>query len=308
MALKTLPSLFTLFTFLCLICNWRRSEGNDDPVFLAWKCDYLKGNYTENSTYHINLLNVFSNLTSLSISQKFGNLSRSTEEHDNTNKVYALYDCRRDLTLTTCHHCVVDATNNVLHRCPSLEAIVMYEECILRYANRPIVSIMEQIPYFFDCQITIPDGGELSRIIKPIFTNLIDEAVSNNSTTSKYFAAKKEDYLKYQKVSCLLQCTPDITQQECKDCLTEALNATLECGSSSGMVSYYIVPSCRMRYDVIRHLFNVSSSLPPMAMSSPPHLSPLSNAALHLRLFFSFKLIKTFLFLFFCFFFNIILI
>ena len=116
-----------MFTLLCLICNWKSSDGNDDSVFLAWKCNDSKGNYTENSPYHINLLNAFSNLTSLSISQTFANLSTSTDENDNTNKVYALYDCRKDLTLTTCHHCVVDATDNILHRCPSLEAIVMYE-------------------------------------------------------------------------------------------------------------------------------------------------------------------------------------
>ena len=167
---------------------------------------------------------------------------------------------------------------------------------MVRYANRPIVSIMEQIPYFSDCKFSIPDGGELSRIIKPIFTNLIDEAISNNSRL-KYSAAKNEDYFEYQKVYCLLQCTPDITQQECKDCLTEAMNKTIDCANSSGMISYYIVPSCRMRYDVIRHFFNVSSSLPPMAMSSPPPFSPISNAAVQLRLFFSFKLIKTFPFL-----------
>ncbi|CAO2818027.1 unnamed protein product [Amaranthus hypochondriacus] len=297
MAFQKITPIFilTFFTFLCFI-RYTTSEGNNEPVFLGWKCDYSNGNYTKNSPYHINLLNAFSNLTSYSSSNTFADYVASTDEDDNTNKVYALYDCRKDLTLRTCHDCVADATIKLLQRCPSLEAIATYEECMLRYANHPILSMLEQTPHYTDCEISIPDEGELSRIIKPIFKNLIDEAISNNSTSSKYFAAKKEDYFEYQKVYCLVQCTPDITQQECEDCLTEAMNATLECASGSRMISYYSVPSCQIRYDVVRHFFNVSSNDTLSPMASPPSLSSISainNAyqLLSFDLFLSFKII-----------------
>lgn len=118
----------TFFTFLCFI-RYTTSEGNNEPVFLGWKCDYSNGNYTKNSPYHINLLNAFSNLTSYSSSNTFADYVASTDEDDNTNKVYALYDCRKDLTLRTCHDCVADATIKLLQRCPSLEAIATYEVC-----------------------------------------------------------------------------------------------------------------------------------------------------------------------------------
>ncbi|KMT17969.1 hypothetical protein BVRB_2g033150 [Beta vulgaris subsp. vulgaris] len=242
----------------------------ESPIFLGWKCD-PKANYTENSPYHSNLLKAFSNLTSLSSFNTFSTFTAGSDD-EATNKVYALYDCRNDLPLRICHDCVEDAAKNLVQLCSSKEAKVTYEECLLRYANRPIFAKMELEPYYRECQISIPDGGELNRTIEPIFRGLIDQATSKNS--SRYFAMEQMSYFEYQKVDCLVQCTPDISREECKECLMDALNYTLECANSSLMLSYHLAPSCQMRYDVLQRFVNISSSPIPSSMASPPTLSP----------------------------------
>lgn len=144
---------------------------------------------------------------------------------------------------------------------------------MLRYANRQIFAEVELKPFYNDCEISIPDGGELNRIVETTIKGLIDEATSENS--SGYFATREKTYFEYQKVYSLVQCTPDLSKEQCKECLVDALNHTLDCANASLMISYHHVPSCQMRYDVVRHFFNLSTSTVSVSpMASPPISSP----------------------------------
>ncbi|XP_021738827.1 cysteine-rich receptor-like protein kinase 25 [Chenopodium quinoa] len=258
--------LFTSLSFISFITATH-------PELIGLECDYSKGNnYIENSSYHLNLLSAFSNLTYFSSFNTFSNLTAGSDE-DATNKVYALYDCRLDLTLQTCQDCIEDATKFLLKMCPLKESMAVYGECMLRYANRPIFAMMELRPSFIECVISTPDGGELNRTVEPIFTRLIDEVTSRNS--AQYFAVGEGSYFEYQKVYCLVQCTPDISRVQCKECLMNALNYTLQCAnSSSGLGSYHNGPSCQTRYGVFPFFDLSSSSRHPVQPTASPPISP----------------------------------
>ncbi|XP_021713474.1 cysteine-rich receptor-like protein kinase 26 [Chenopodium quinoa] len=220
MAWKIIFILLLLFSITLTLI--RPTTAKVNPLFLSSTCDYSKGNYTKNSPYYSNLLHTFANLSSLSAFNTFSNFTSGSGE-DATNKIYALYDCRLDLTLQTCQDCVKDAGIELLQSCPSKEAIAIYAECMLRYANRPIVAMMELTPPQIICGVgvTMADEGVLNRTIKPIFKGLIEEATSENS--SRYFATGEGSYFEYQKVYCLVQCTPDISRDQCKMCLIKCL-------------------------------------------------------------------------------------
>ncbi|XP_056690854.1 cysteine-rich receptor-like protein kinase 25 [Spinacia oleracea] len=147
----------------------------------------------------------------------------------------------------------------------------MFEECIFRYANRPIFSLMELEPSHTDCGISLlDDGGEMNRMVEPIFKRLIKEATSKNS--SLYFAVGEGTYFKYQRLYCLVQCTPDISREQCRECLMEGYIYIIDCSDFSLLAGIYSGPNCHMRYNVTP-FYNVSSSLPPM--TSPgllPHI------------------------------------
>ncbi|XP_021735013.1 cysteine-rich receptor-like protein kinase 25 [Chenopodium quinoa] len=277
MAWKIICSLHLLFYTSLSLISLTTSQNN--ATFLGWKCIDSNGigNYTKNSLFHSNLLNALSNLTSLSSSNIFSNYSEGVRE-DAANEVFALYDCRNDLPLRTCHDCVEEATKNLLEICTSKEAIAHYEQCMLRYANRPIYNIMELKPQLYFCEISIPDGGELNRTVEPILKGLIDQATMENS--SRYFGLGDESYFEYQRVYSMVQCTPDISREQCKECLMNSLNYTLQCSNGSMMSSYHGVPSCFMRYDFVS-FYNISSPspspVPLMAINQSTHSRTTSN-------------------------------
>ncbi|XP_021713477.1 cysteine-rich receptor-like protein kinase 25 [Chenopodium quinoa] len=268
MAWQIISSLHLFFYTSLSLISLTTSQNN--PIFLGWKCEDSNGNYTKNSLFHSNLLNAFSNLTSLSSSNIFSNYSGGIRE-DAANEVFALYDCRNDLPLRTCHDCVEEAAKNLLEICTSKEAITYYEQCMLRYANRPIYNIMELKPQLYFCEISIPDGGELNRTVEPILKGLIDEATMENS--SRYFGLGDESYFEYQRVYSMVQCTPDISREQCKECLMNSLNYNpSNVQNDSMMSSYHGVP--KLLYEIrFSYLFyNISSPspspVPPMATMS----------------------------------------
>ena len=105
-----------------------------------WESDVTKGNFPKNSSYSLNLETALSNLSTVSYSHIFSNITVGT---DDDNKVYALYECRKDVTLQRCHGCVEDATLNAVDLC---YASVHPKECIVIYeVNIHIVIIFFNI-------------------------------------------------------------------------------------------------------------------------------------------------------------------
>uniref|UniRef100_A0A803NAK3 Gnk2-homologous domain-containing protein n=1 Tax=Chenopodium quinoa TaxID=63459 RepID=A0A803NAK3_CHEQI len=195
-------------------------------------CDDTMGTYTSNSTFSSNLKLAFSNLTTLSSSRIFSNVTIGSDEAD---KVYALYDCRNDISLDKCHRCIEDAIESILDLCNAQpkEAIVMYEECMLRYANRMIFSTMELTPNYTNCDMVYYTNRNIKEAVKSTLESLVDEA-TKESKSSSYFASKPMIRIVDRYFYFLVQCTPDLSRVQCKECLTNALNFTVEsCASDN---------------------------------------------------------------------------
>ncbi|XP_016723439.2 cysteine-rich receptor-like protein kinase 10 [Gossypium hirsutum] len=61
--------------------------------------------------------------------------------------VYGLFHCRGDLSTSDCQACVTFATTDISQRCPNqTTAVAWYDECLLRYSNRNIFSVVEDRP------------------------------------------------------------------------------------------------------------------------------------------------------------------
>ena len=72
----------------------------------------------------------------------------------------------------------------------------------------------------------------------------------------------------FQTLNALVQCTPDLCQQDCNDCLTGAFGDIPSCcdGKQGGRV---VRPSCNFQYEVYRFYDPVAPPPPP-----PPSLLP----------------------------------
>ncbi|GAB4830997.1 hypothetical protein Ancab_005008, partial [Ancistrocladus abbreviatus] len=133
-----------LIAFISLLSKHASAE----PTFVhAWCVDNV-GNYTQNSSFQKNLDLVIADLTYQSSHSAFYNSTVG----QGLNQAYGLYYCRGDLGFVGWQQCVQTTSTSILEKCPvEKEAIIWYEECTFRYANRSIFSIEEVYPWSWEC-------------------------------------------------------------------------------------------------------------------------------------------------------------
>ncbi|KAI9124167.1 hypothetical protein K1719_005467 [Acacia pycnantha] len=188
--------------------------------------------------------------------------------------VYGLFMCRGDVNLTTCHQCVVNATQRLPSECPvSKEAIVWYDECLLRYSNRSFFSTVATRP-----RVALLNTGNVSnpasfmRILYDTMNKTADEAAKPAVWKKKYANATTETLSSFQTMYCRVQCTPDLSPSDCRRCLSGAIGDLNWCcvGKIGGRVLY---PSCYVRYE----LYPFYSSEDP-APPTTPAIVPLAGS------------------------------
>jgi hypothetical protein len=100
--------------------------------------------------------------------------------------------------------------------------------------------------------------------------SLKSEAVAGGSL--RKFAAGNATAPNFQTLYALVQCTPDLSELECNNCLAGAFQGILNCcdGKQGGRV---ISPSCSMRFEVEQFYNLIAAASPPSSPVAPP-LSP----------------------------------
>ncbi|XP_008234245.1 PREDICTED: cysteine-rich receptor-like protein kinase 10 [Prunus mume] len=231
-------------------------------------CYNDKGNYTTNSTYKTNLNTLLSSLSSPSNNGNgygFYNLSYG----ENPDQVYAIGLCRGDVTVDFCRGCLSNATQQITQGCPNQkEAFGVIEQCTLRYSNRSIYGAMETFPplMWYNAQNVPSDVDGFSQELNTLLEDLRGQAAGNGSL--RKFAVGTATFPNFQNVYGLAQCTPDLTEQVCSDCLGSSLADIPKIfeGKQGALISK---PSCNVRYEV-----NTTTIRPlpssPSPLSSPP--------------------------------------
>jgi hypothetical protein len=209
-----------------------------------------KTTFMPNTTYQYNLNSLLSSLSSNAMTQS-GFYNTSTGKKPGSS-VYGLFLCRGDLTTHACQDCVVTATKVIVDQyyCPiEKEAVIWYDECMLRYSNRSIFSVMEDQPrkYFWSVIDIAVAPDHFLHLAETTLNDLVHLAV--NSSGAKKFATKEAKFTEYQTLYSLVQCTPDLSSFHCNKCLGEAITNLPMCcnGKQGGRVLY---PSCNIRYEI----------------------------------------------------------
>ncbi|KAM3702591.1 hypothetical protein ACB098_04G036100 [Castanea mollissima] len=223
-----------------------------------------KGNYTSNSAYNTNLNQVLSSLSSnTEIDYRFYKFSYGKSP----DKVYSLGLCRGDTKPDICRSCLNKATKLLPQRCPNQkEAIGCYDDCMLRYSFRNIYGIMEASPFFYtwDNYTVSANVDQFNLDLRTLLDSQRVQAAAGGSL--RKFAAGKAAAPNNQTPYSLVQCTPDLSDQDCRDCLFGAMGDIPNCcdGKQGGRV---IRPSCNLRFEVA--LFYDPSVSPPASNNTP---------------------------------------
>ncbi|KAK6932398.1 Gnk2-homologous domain [Dillenia turbinata] len=250
-------TLFLLFSLL----HWVAITISQPNDLLYSDCIGQYGNYTSNSIYKQNLDQALSTFTaSDSSGNGYGFFNVSVGE--NTEQVNAIALCRGDVQLASCRSCLNDSNYKLLQVCPNQkEAIGGYDNCMLRYSNRSILSKEETGPWFYVWSLhNISNVDEFNQQRDSLINNLKNQAASGDSLR-KYATGNAS--FDSQTIYGLVQCTPDLTERACNDCVETARNHFHNCceGRQGGRV---IFPSCNIRYE-----FGIDPFYSPDPYSSP---------------------------------------
>ncbi|CAL5408529.1 unnamed protein product [Camellia sinensis] len=226
-------------------------------------CDY-QFNYTNNSSVFQN--NLYHLLTNLSSQTPLTNFYNSTFGRDE-NTVYALSFCPAYIAAQNCQACVQDASHSITQHCPNQKkAIIYYVECVVRYANYSFFSKEEYAPGLY-CNSSIPfhNPDRLDQVLANTMDGLITKAAFGSSTTKTKFATGEAKITGSQQLYCFMQCTPDITENACRDCLVYALDR-LQYYTHGKEWGLNYRPNCQARYQLVAFYEVVPPpSLPPSA-------------------------------------------
>ncbi|KAI3879031.1 hypothetical protein MKX03_019388 [Papaver bracteatum] len=251
--------LFLLFNLLITIQHTTAQRSN-----IYHLCS--GANYTNGSTFQSNLNILFPSI----IQNRYYNATVG----QSPDTVYGSVQCRGDITLDVCQNCVDFAAQDVNNKCPnSKQAIIWYDECMLRYSNQDYFTIMEDTPLYSLLNMNNVSNPDQ---FKPILANLMNElakqAVSSFSTN---FATGDTNYTNFQRLYGLVQCTADIPSSSCSRCLLRAISELPKCcvWKEGGRV---ISTSCYVRYEVYP-FFEATVTPPRPQLSPPPLVSPPSS-------------------------------
>ncbi|KAF8044830.1 hypothetical protein N665_6458s0001 [Sinapis alba] len=220
--------------------------------------------YASNSTYSANLRTLLSSLSSRNASYTTGFQTAAWGQAP--NRVTGLFLCRGDLSPEVCRSCVAFSINDSLTRCPNeREAVLYYDECMLRYSHRTILSTLSRNGEAVFRNDTLISSNQLERFINVLMSSLT-QAVADAVSSPRKFDARKAEFTAAQTVYLLVQCTPDLTNQDCSTCLQISINQLPQ----DKVGGRFILPSCNSRFETYP-FYNQTAvkALPPPPVSAP---------------------------------------
>ncbi|XP_039169881.1 cysteine-rich receptor-like protein kinase 10 [Eucalyptus grandis] len=231
------------------------------PEYLRHDCSNATL-FTPNSTYQSNLDALLSSLSSAASNSTNG-FANATAGQNPPDRAYGLFLCRGDLGTVMCSDCVAFGKQDILERCPNQRvSVIWYGECMLRYSNAYIFSVMADEPSIFAYN---PNNVTDVTLFMELLNSTLNDVATRASTggSGKKVAVAQRDLTSSQKLYSFAQCTPDLTTSDCAACLRYAIRKLVQGKQGWRVVS----PSCNVRYE--NSPFYNASALP-----APPPPAP----------------------------------
>lgn len=236
----TIPRFLGLMTLLTIATA-------QSPFYMGDDCQ--NSSTTEQQaltqTYQTNLQNTLTWLYNDADTGKGYN--HHTTGNGTSDVVYGLYDCRGDLTGQFCEFCVSTAASEILQRCQNkTSAVIWYNYCVLRYSNKNFYGNLTITPSWEivgSKNITAQD--ELQKVEENMHSLIREATVETNKLYAMgEFNLSDGGVKRYG----LVQCTRDLTSNECSQCLEAMLDKVPQC--CGGKIGWQVLaPSCIIKYD-----------------------------------------------------------
>lgn len=231
-------------------------SGAEDP--LSTFCSPDARNYAANSTFESNLKQLLGSLSSnTSILGGF----YSNTIGNSRDKVYGQSLCRGDVNSTVCRNCVSDASQEILKSCKSIDAMIWYEQCQVRYSYQMFFSSQVYTGKYPDQnnqEKNVSNPHHFGDVLMYLMQNLSRESVF--IPPENMFATGEIKFSGNITIYGLEQCTRDITENDCKTCLDSAIGDLFSCCSSRQGGSV-LSRNCNVMFKLSQFFNDTSSSL-----------------------------------------------
>ncbi|XP_052203602.1 cysteine-rich receptor-like protein kinase 25 isoform X3 [Diospyros lotus] len=228
--------------------------------------------YSSNSAFGANLNTLLSALSNATTATGFYSFTAGNISSD---RVYGLFLCRGDVSSEACRRCVVIASVDILKLCPTQrEAIVWYDDCLLRYSNQSVFS-NQGLVYMSNTQdIGTSSLAKFKQVLDETMGDIANQAARNQS--GRKFATKDANFSGDQKLYTLAQCTADLSISACNSCLADANSRLPDCcdGKQGGRV---LKSSCNVRYEIYPFYYLSDDTAPGPAPGIPPPPGPANS-------------------------------
>ncbi|KAL0890008.1 hypothetical protein Bca101_013991 [Brassica carinata] len=210
-----------------------------------------RANFTANSTFAGNLNRLVSSLSSLT-SEPYGFYNLSSG--DSPGEIaYAIGLCRREVKRDACLSCIQTAATKLTEQCPrSKQAVIFYTHCMFRYSNGTIYGRKETSPTLsFVAGNTISDNrDDFERLQRELLDRLKGIAAAGGANR-KYAQGNGTASPGYKRFYGSAQCSPDLSEQDCDDCLTFGFQRIPGCCDAQTGLRWFC-PSCNFRFETSR--------------------------------------------------------
>ncbi|KAA8550554.1 hypothetical protein F0562_002238 [Nyssa sinensis] len=173
------------------------------------------------------------------------------------DQLYGLAQCRGDISSNDCSSCINDAAKEIRIRCPNqADARIWYDYCFLRYSTKDFFGEVDTsfgIFYYNVEDVTDPEtfNKELGALMDQINSQAVVPA-------NKGLGKGKTKLSPFVTLYALVQCTRDLSQLSCAQCLAIAIgNFPNFCNNKKGCRVLY--SSCYVRYELYPFFFPLDS-------------------------------------------------
>ncbi|KAG7617021.1 Gnk2-homologous domain [Arabidopsis thaliana x Arabidopsis arenosa] len=248
----------------------------------AQTCDNTTGTFIPNSPYDKNRRLILSTLASNVTAQEgyfIGSIGIAPDQ------VFATGMCAPGSERDVCSLCIRTTSESLLQSClDQADAFFWSGEetlCLVRYANRPFSGLLVMDPLG-----AIFNTGELNTnqtVFDIEWNNLtssmiagITSSSSGGNNSSKYYSDDIALVPDFKNISALMQCTPDVSSEDCNTCLRQNVVDYDNCcrGHQGGVMSR---PNCFFRWEV--YPFSGAIDQINLPKSPPPSITPPSPIA-----------------------------
>ncbi|CAI9096749.1 OLC1v1032959C1 [Oldenlandia corymbosa var. corymbosa] len=205
--------------------------------FIYAGCTQLK--FSPGTVYESNVNSALTSLVNSAVTSNFNNFKVSLPGSSQNDVIYALYQCRGDLSTSDCSSCVAHAVSQLGTACVYTSGgALQLDGCLVKYDNVSFFGTEDKTVALHRCGPSIGyDSDALTRR-----DAVLGYLTAGGGGGGQYFRVGGSG-----NVQGVAQCVQDLSGGECQDCLSDAIGRLKnECGSAAWGDMFY--GKCYARY------------------------------------------------------------